>query len=75
METSDIRNIELINRIITEAIDHGGDPGGPYFSNPENLRSVINDFLTINKLQDRYFVNEDCYGYFSIEFMKNAVTN
>lgn len=66
MEISDIRNIELINRIITEAINHGGDPGGPYFSSPEDLRNVINDFLTINKLQDRYSVNEDRYGYFSI---------
>ena len=66
MEISDIRNIELINRLITEAINHGGDPGGPYFSNPEDLRSVINDFLIVNKLQDHYFVNEDHCGYFSI---------
>ena len=66
MEISDISNIELVNRIITEAINHGGDSGGPYFSNREYLRSVINDFLTTNKLQDRYLVNEDCYGYFHI---------
>ena len=29
--------VEYVNRIIREAIKHGGDLGGPYFSNEEGL--------------------------------------
>ena len=50
--------IKLINKIIFEAIKHGGDSGGPYFTNEDNLISSINKLLDIECIADKYEVQE-----------------
>ena len=55
------REIELINEIIANAIIHGGDWGGPYNSNIENLVIAINNWLREKGLKDSYHVVEADY--------------
>lgn len=33
--------IELLNDVIAAAIDHGGDTGGPYYSNADGLARAM----------------------------------
>lgn len=37
--------IEKLNRIIAEAIDHGGDNGGAYYTNRDRLIRAMRDLL------------------------------
>lgn len=39
----EIRNerVSVLNNLIRAAIDHGGDYGGPYFCNPEELEKAM----------------------------------
>lgn len=46
--------ISLINKIIYEATIYGGDAGGPYCCNPEDLESSIKEWLLHRGLSDRY---------------------
>lgn len=41
-----------INEIIEEAVFHGGDSGGPYFSNMDDLVSKMRDFRTWAGLEE-----------------------
>jgi len=50
--------IKLINTIIFEAIKHGGDYGGPYFTNEDGLISAINKLLDIECMTDKYEIQE-----------------
>ena len=55
------REIELINNIIANAIIHGGDWGGPYDSNLENLVTAVNNWLREKGLKDSYHVVQADY--------------
>ena len=46
-ETAVNEEIEALNRIIDAAIDHGGDHGGPYFSDEETLTKSIMRYMII----------------------------
>lgn len=35
--------VTIINKLIVGAVNHGGDSGGPYFSNYEILFDVVSD--------------------------------
>lgn len=48
--------IEIINRMIEEAIFHGGDLGGPYYSNEDNLRQFIQEWLKFKNINNFYHV-------------------
>lgn len=37
--------INVINGIIIEAVEHGGDSGGPYFSNEKDLVKCLRSFI------------------------------
>ncbi len=52
-------SLEELNKIIREAIYHGGDLGGPYFCNKENL------YESLEPLCERYNLEiaEDEYGF------------
>lgn len=50
--------IKLINKIIFEAIVHGGDSGGPYFTNEDDLISAINKLLDVECMMDKYEIRE-----------------
>ena len=55
------KEIELINAIIANAIIHGGDWGGPYEINIENLVISINNWLREKGLWEKYHVVESGY--------------
>ena len=46
--------IEFINSIIEEAISHGGDRGGAYFSNALNLNEEIVEWLKLRGIDNIY---------------------
>lgn len=50
------QEIALINQIIEEAIDHGGDCGGPYNTNGRQLKEAIEKWLVCKGLNDKYVV-------------------
>lgn len=47
---------EHLNKIIDEAVTHGGDPGGPYYSNEEGIKNAINSFLIWTGLNEVVFL-------------------
>jgi hypothetical protein len=51
--------MEKINRIIAEAIEHGGDCGGAYFSNRDGLVDEMKDFLCWAGLDKDYGIMDD----------------
>lgn len=52
--------IEKLNSIISEAIAHGGDSGGAYFSNEEALIREMKQFLRWYGLHENYgIMNEN----------------
>ena len=51
--------IEIINKIIVEAVEHGSDAGGSYNSNEENLINVVKEWLKFKGLSSEYVVNRD----------------
>ena len=53
---------DYINKIIREAIDHGGDLGGPYFSNGEDLHNAMRSLKTWLSLKD-YIICGDKKDY------------
>ena len=48
----------ILNEIIKNAIDHGGDPGGPYGCNDEGLRKFMRAFLDKLELNDEWTIEE-----------------
>lgn len=50
--------IKLINKIIFEAIKHGGDNGGPYLINEDELIYSINKLLDAECMTNAYEVRE-----------------
>lgn len=51
--------IDLVNDIVVEAVSHGGDAGGSYGSNEEDLVSIMNDLITYLDVNDVYEVRGD----------------
>ncbi|MEE3324382.1 MAG: hypothetical protein VZR33_03530 [Methanosphaera sp.] len=59
------KNINFINNIIIQAIIHGGDAGGPYCCNEEELYNSIKQLIIQNNLEHDYeiaFLRIDGYG-------------
>lgn len=56
------KEIKLINSIIHEAIYHGGDMGGAYFSNARDLNEVVIDWLKLRGIDDKYITTYDELG-------------
>lgn len=71
------REIKLVNRIIKEAIVHGGDYGGPYYINELRLKSAITDWMEAKGLTEKYLIRsvdtED--GYTTIMQIVKPVTD
>ena len=53
--------IELINDIISAAINHGGDMGGAYFSDWFGLETAIGTWIKARGLEGQYAPNSDSY--------------
>ena len=68
------KEIELMNKISTQAIIHGGDSGGAYCANEEKLTAAVNEWLELKGFDDKFFVdvteNADYYGEEITEFIK-----
>lgn len=45
-----------INSIVEAAIEHGGDLGGPYYSEPGQLKIELNSYLEVKGLTGLYEV-------------------
>lgn len=52
------REIQIINKIIEEAVIHGADSGGSYDQNEEGLLRAINDWLEMKDLSTEYEIVE-----------------
>ncbi len=48
------KEVELVNLIIEDAANHGGDGGGPYCSNAEFLNESIMDWLKFRGIDIQY---------------------
>ena len=56
------KEVDALNRLIEEAIYHGGDSGGPYLCNKDDLEKAIKNYLDVTGLDyvtDVYWKNED----------------
>lgn len=56
------RQIAVLNKLIEQAILHGGDGGGSYLTNRDGLEEAINDYLDVAGLKalvDVYWKDED----------------
>ena len=60
--------VKHINRIIQEAIEHGGDDGGAYFCNAEGLKESMEAFKQAAKLDD--YTIEMCDGPSGDEYFR-----
>ena len=55
------RLIDLLNQLIEEAVEDGGDPGGAYHQNQDGLRKAIQDLLDHLALSNYEVVDKlDC---------------
>lgn len=52
----------LVNKIISAAVMHGGDSGGAYFVNGEQLNDAIMAWLRNRNLTDRYTTDATVYS-------------
>lgn len=53
------KEINIINSLIEKAIYHGGDSGGPYFSNEDDLIVTIKSWIEYKDLADKYEIGWD----------------
>lgn len=59
------KELRLVNSIICEAISHGGDLGGSYSTNGENLNDAIMAYLKVRNLDNQYTTDATFYGDYS----------
>lgn len=52
--------IIAINDVIEKAIDHGGDPGGPYYCCISDLIDSINRFIKALKIENVKIIESEC---------------
>ena len=56
--------VKLVNILIREAIDHGGDAGGPYFENGDRLYTAMILYRDqVFEGDSGVFICWDKYGY------------
>lgn len=56
--------VSEINRVICEAIVHGGDPGGAYFCNYDDLHSWLKNLaISLSSLSGYPIMVVDTYGF------------
>ena len=58
MNDNKLKEIDMMNKIIFKAIVHGGDNGGPYYSNQYGLYKVIEEWLKLKDLSNDYIITE-----------------
>lgn len=56
------KTIKYLNKVLTEAIYHGGDDGGAYFSNEKALLESLNKLLDYLEIRDVCKISKDRYG-------------
>ena len=63
------KHIEILNNLIYESVEHGGDSGGAYYSNTEDILKAINEYLKFFHLEDSCIIktktepNEDGFSF------------
>ena len=51
-----MREIELMNDILEQAVAHGADQGGSYSQNEENLIAAVNNWLKFRDLEGVFVI-------------------
>jgi len=51
------KEIQIVNKIIREAVIHGADAGGSYDQNEENLIDSIKSWLNLKGLNNEYTID------------------
>lgn len=51
--------VEAINKVVREAVDHGGDAGGAYFGNADRLADALSNLLFQLGVADQYAMDLD----------------
>ena len=57
--------VDLLNQLIEEAVEDGGDAGGAYHQNQDGLTKAINDLLEFFGLSDYEVVETNDYHRWS----------
>lgn len=60
--------IEIINDIIETAIDHGGDSGGPYFSDTEKLEKEMRLLIKWAHLDEYLVCDNGGYLFYARDY-------
>lgn len=55
------KEIELINEIVAQAVIHGGDSGGPYYTNSSVLYKTLRNWLIEECLIDEFKIVQKEY--------------
>ena len=66
-------NFELLNEMLRQAILHGGDTGGPWLSNTEDLEFSIHRFMS--QFNIPYHIEWDEYYPHVVEGNKKGFNN
>jgi len=61
------QTIKYLNRVLEEAIFHGGDGGGAYFSNEKALLESLQELLKHLKINDMCRIITNKYGMMQLE--------
>ena len=61
------QEIQLMNKIIEQAVIHGGDDGGAYFCNPNGIEKAIKNWLKFKGLDKEYIVIMTEISYYDNE--------
>lgn len=57
------QEIDLMNKILITAVDHGGDDGGPYGTKTDELLEVVYEWIKSKRLETyEAVVTQDCHG-------------
>ena len=51
--------IRLLNKIIEAAIQHGGNEGEPFFTDPESLADAMQEWLEYMNFDGEYEIDDD----------------
>ena len=61
------KHIEILNNLIYESVEHGGDAGGAYYSNTENILKAINEYLKFFHLEDSCIIKNKTEDWLSFD--------
>lgn len=49
----ELKIVDIFNDVISSAIYHGGDAGGPYYVNPEGMKESLDKLVNFYNAKDK----------------------